>query len=174
MRLVSEQSKAEVNRRRALDRMKPALRRLTANLMRISRGAGHPHRLANEMADCLEAMNAHWAAAECGPSSEEIQRAIDPDAAQAEFRPWAAGTDEDRARWEANGTFDIDYATKEIRRASLQMAASMLVDQLLLVRKAEADMSDAIRHLEAARETRRAHFQALAGTPGRKRSKAPV
>lgn len=173
MRLVNEQSEAEIGRRRALDQLAPALRCLTANLMRISRGAGHPHRLANEMADCVEAMNAHWAAAGCGPTSEEIQRAIDPDAAQAEFRPWTVGTEEDRARWEASGTFDIDYAVKEIRRAGLQMTASMLVDQLMLARKAEADLFDALRHLEAARETRRAHFQALAGTPGRKRRKVP-
>lgn len=94
------------------------------------------------------------------PAAEEIQAILDPDAAQKEFRPWAGGSDADKARWEADGSLGIEDAIGEIRRASLQMTASMLVNQLTHIREAEGDISDAIRHLEAAREKGRAHRRA--------------
>lgn len=162
MRLVSEQSNAEIRRRRALDQLTPALRQLTANLMRITRGAGHPERLASEMVACLEAMQAHQEAIGYGPPSEEIRAVLDPDEAQKEFRPWAGGSDADKARWEADGSLGIEDAIREIRRASLQMTASMLVNQLTHVRKGEGDIFDAIRRLEAAREKGHAHRKAEA------------
>lgn len=45
MRLVSEQSEAEIALRQASSELTTHLRALTANLMRISRGAGAPHHL---------------------------------------------------------------------------------------------------------------------------------
>lgn len=157
MRLVSEQSEAEVGRHRALDQLTPALRHLTANLMRISRGAGHPHRLAEEMAACLGAMLAYEDAVGHGPATEEIQGILDPDEAQKEFRPWAGGTDADRARWEADGSLGIEDAIRDIRRASLQMTASMLVDQLTHMNKGRWDISEGVQRLEKAREKGHAH-----------------
>lgn len=53
--LVSQQSDKRVRRERALASGRSAIRVLAANLMRISRGAGKPHEVIDQMNDFLEA-----------------------------------------------------------------------------------------------------------------------
>jgi uncharacterized coiled-coil protein SlyX len=157
MKLVSEQSDAEIARRRALDQLGMHLRALTANLMRVSRGAGAPHYIADQMVACLEAMEAYRSAATHGVSAFDFQGMLDPLKVNERYNPHVGGTEEDWARWSADGTFDMESAVDDIRRASLQLTASMLVDQVMHVRRAETDLYEGVRRLEAAREKSRAH-----------------
>lgn len=137
MRLVSEQSEAEVARHRALEHLTPALRHLTANLMRITRGAGHPYRLVEEMVACLQAMQDYRDAVGYGPSTEEVQAALHLDKPADDF------TEEEMNRRYDSGAWDREQALVEIRRASLAMTAAMLVNQQLQISKAETDMRSA-------------------------------
>ncbi len=105
MKLVSEQSEGDVARRRALDELGLHLRALTANLMRVSRGAGAPHYIAGQMVDCLEAMEAYRSAATHGVSAFDYQGMLDPLEVNERYKPEGVGTEEDWARWEADGTF---------------------------------------------------------------------
>jgi len=144
MRLVSEQSEAEVGRHRALDQLTPALRHLTANLMRITRGAGHPYRLAEELTACLSAMRAYQEAVGYGPSTEEIQAALDASEPEVEY------TEAEIARRYESGTWAREQALTDIRRAGLGMTAALLLNQRLQMSKAEADMRSATDRLEEA------------------------
>ncbi|POR40382.1 hypothetical protein CRT23_23935 [Methylobacterium sp. V23] len=123
MRLVGEKSEAEVGRYRALEQLAPALQHLTANMMRITRGAGHPQRLAEEMAACLGAMLAYEDATGHGILSEEIQAALNPEKLEGGFTQ-----EEMKFRYES-GSWDRERALVEIRRASLAMTAAMLTNQ---------------------------------------------
>ncbi|MET3695376.1 hypothetical protein [Methylobacterium goesingense] len=157
---MSEQSEAEVARHRALEDLTPALRHLTANLMRITRGAGHPYRLVEEMVACLRAMQEHRDAVGYGPSTEEIQAALNPDELEEDF------TEEEMNRRYDSGTWDRERALVEIRRASLAMTAAMLVNQRLQISRAEMDMRSATDRLEEAHETlRKFHAARRAATP---------
>jgi hypothetical protein len=54
MRVISSQSEAEICRRETGERLTYPLRQLTANLLRITRGAGKSYLLGNQLADCIE------------------------------------------------------------------------------------------------------------------------
>ena len=160
MRLVSEQSEAEVARHRALEHLTPALRHLTANLMRITRGAGHPYRLVEEMVACLQAVQEYRDVVVYGPSTEEIQAALCPDEPEDDF------TEEEMNRCYDSGAWDRQQALLQIRRASLAMTAAMLVNQRLQISKAETDMRSATDRLEEAHQTlRKFHAARRAATP---------
>ena len=166
MRLVSEQSEADVGRHRALKQLTPALQHLTANLMRITRGAGHPHRLAEEMAACLGAMLAYEDATGHGILSEEIQAALNPEKPQGDF------TEEEMKRRYESGSWDREQALVEIRRASLAMTAAMLTKQRLQISRAETDMRAATDRLEEAHVSLRNFHATDAATPRRRRRKS--
>ncbi|MCJ2045588.1 hypothetical protein MKK58_13745 [Methylobacterium sp. J-078] len=157
---MSEQSEAEVARHRALEDLTPALRHLTANLMRITRGAGHPYRLVEEMVACLRAMQEYRDAIGYGPSTEEIQAALNPEEPETDF------TEEEMTRRYESGWWDRERAIVEIRRAGLAMTAAMLVNQRLQISRAETDMRSATDRLEEAHETlRKFHAARRAAAP---------
>ncbi|MGE7152336.1 hypothetical protein ACQKJ1_01165 [Methylorubrum rhodesianum] len=159
MRLVSEQSEAEFALRQASSELTTQLRALTANLMRISRGAGAPHQLAEQMTACLDALAAYRAAAGHGVSSYDLQAMLNAKSVRDEFRPVEGGAEEDWARWEADGSFDHEHAVEMIRRAALQLTASMLVNQPMHVARAEHEIYEGAGQLEAARDKSRAYQQ---------------
>ncbi|EHP92939.1 hypothetical protein [Methylorubrum extorquens] len=152
MRLVSEQSEAEIALRQASSKLTTQLRALTANLMRISRGAGAPHQLAEQMTACLDALASCRAAAGHGVPSYDLQAMLNAKSVRDEFRPVEGGTEEDWARWEADGSFAHEHAVEMIRRAALQLTASMLVNQPMHVGRAEGELYEGARQLEAARD----------------------
>lgn len=160
MRLVSERTEAQIQAYEALIDLKQALRRLTANLMRVARGAGSSAELSAQMVACLDAMVGYYDAAGNDVPSWDLDQMLDREAAYAEYRPWIKADAEAQARWEADGTTDCALADQSIRRASLQVMASMLVNQAPQQRKGEVDFAEAIRGREAARERRRAYDQA--------------
>ncbi|MCJ2086228.1 hypothetical protein MKK88_09500 [Methylobacterium sp. E-005] len=96
---------------------------------------------------------------------------LDPEAAYKEYRPWIKRSPEDEARWEADGTIDRDLAEQDIRRACLQVVASMLLNQNPQQCRGESDFSDGLRRLEAARERSRAYHQAQYASAPRARKK---
>jgi hypothetical protein len=55
MRVIGCQSEAEICRRETRERLTYPLRQLTANLLRITRGAGKSYLLGNRLADCIQA-----------------------------------------------------------------------------------------------------------------------
>src|ERR1700712_938674 len=141
MRLVSEQSEAQLQAYEARTNLKHALRRLTANLMRVTRGAGSSDQLAEQMVDCIEAMDSYGDATGNGVPSWDLDQMLDPEQAQSEFRPLVKRDEASLARWEADGTLDRDLAERDIRRASLQVIASMLVNQTPQQTRGETDFS---------------------------------
>lgn len=160
MRLVSERTEGQIQAHEALIDLKQALRCLTANLMRVARGAGSSADLSAQMVACLDAMVVYYDAAGNDVPSWDLDQMLDPEAAYAEYRPWIKADAEARAQWQADGTTDCALADQSIRRASLQVIASMLVNQAPQQRKGEVDFAEAIRGREAARERRRAYDQA--------------
>ena len=173
MRVVSERSEAEIRTHEAEAKVRYALRRLAANIMRVSRGAGSSAELGTQMVACITAMDDYRDAAGHGVPSWDLNEMLDPDKAQAEYRPWARSDEVSMARWEAEGTLDCEDADRDVRRACLQIAASMLVNQLTQKSQGETDLFEAINRREAARERRRAYHKAqLAPAPrGRKKPK---
>jgi len=179
MRVVSGRSEAEIQAHEAELRtqeaeakVKYALRRLAANIMRVTRGAGSSAELGHQMVACIEAMEAYRDVVGTWVPSWDLNQMLDPDKAQAEFRPWARQDEVSMARWEAEGTLDCEDAERDVRRACLRIAASMLVNQLPQMNRGETDLSEAIERREAARERRRAYFQAQL-TPAPRTQKKP-
>lgn len=72
MRLGSEQSEAEIALRQASSELTTHPRALTANLMRISRGAGAPRQLAEQMTACFDALAAYRTASSYEASSWDV------------------------------------------------------------------------------------------------------
>ncbi|TXM64014.1 hypothetical protein [Methylobacterium sp. WL120] len=167
MRLVSEQSDEDIRKREvearkqeATKALKRSIRALAANILRVTRGAGQSYHLGNQMVACLNAMTDYRDVAGCGHTTYDLDQMLDPDLAFDEYRPWAADSPEQQARMEADHSDECEDADREVRRASLQIVASMLVDQLTQQRRGETDLSAAIRRREDAREKRRAFHQA--------------
>jgi hypothetical protein len=88
MRVISSQSEAEIRRRETRERLTYPLRELTANLLRITRGAGKSYLLGNQLADCIQAFKDYIDAHGALPSEAEINEILDYEGAWEEARPW--------------------------------------------------------------------------------------
>jgi hypothetical protein len=116
MRLVSENSDAELARRRALERVEAALHELGANMLRVIRGAGRPYELGSQASEFSLAMQAHFDAARMYPSSDELAEMLSISHDFSSHR-----MDEiDRQRY---------HDEERIIRGALQIAASRLLRQ---------------------------------------------
>jgi hypothetical protein len=94
---------------------------------------------------------------------------LDCDKAQSSYRPSNAKKEE-LERWAADGSLDLELADRAIRRASLQIAASMLLGQTTLETTAGYDLHKGIEMREAALEKSRLYRsspQVLARSPKR-------
>lgn len=76
MRTVSDNSEADIARHEALILVESGLRELTANLLRIIRGAGKPHEIMHQMVDLAEAIQTYQAAVG-SPPWDQFVRALD-------------------------------------------------------------------------------------------------
>ncbi|MCJ2049656.1 hypothetical protein [Methylobacterium sp. J-070] len=171
MRVVSERSEAEIRTYETQTEVRFALRRLAANIMRVTRGAGSSAELGKQMVVCLDAMDAYRDAAGHGVPSWDLDQMLNPEVAEAEGRPWYKPDPEDQARWDEDGTTDRDLVEQDIRRACLQVTASMLLNQNPQKSRGKHDFNEALRHLEAARERSRAYHQAKYAPAPRARKK---
>ena len=136
--IVSENSEADVARRRAVDEMAWPLKELAANLIRTVRGAGTPGLLASQMVAVLKKLESYHDAVGSYPSGGEISEAL-----SIRFRHQEAGIPRD----------DFEAAIATIVQGALQVAASELLGQHTQISAGETEMLDGVRRLEQHWET---------------------
>lgn len=161
IRVVSEQSDADIQRSRTREALAWPLRRLTANIMRIAKQGGRPVELLLQMEACCKALREYADAHGCLPDAQLIQDILDCDLAWREHRPWIEERKAEVANLDDNGDsgfYEREEAMRMIRRGALQAVASMLVDQLPQQRMGENDIHSGIRLMETAQAKSRAYF----------------
>jgi hypothetical protein len=157
LKVVSEQSEANIRKQRVHDQLTRDLRRLAANFLRTTSGSGKPLDLLHQMEKVAASIRAYAAAHDGAlPAPKVIHQILDSHAALLEHRPWIRDVEEAaRQRWESDGESDRSKAVAGIIRAGLRMAASELVDQLTQHNVAESDFYEQVRKLDEAREKAR-------------------
>jgi hypothetical protein len=157
LRVVSEQSEADIRKQRVHDQLTRDLRRFAANFLRMTSGSGKPLELLRQMEKVAASIRAYADAHDGAlPASKVIHQILDSHAALVEYRPWIRDVEEaTRLRWEANGESDRSKAVAGIIRAGLRMVASEFVDQLTQHSVAESDFYEQVRKLDEAREMAR-------------------
>lgn len=136
VRLVVENSEKDLAKARALERVEAAFLEHTANLLRVVRGAGKPYLIGRQASELIKAMQDHWDAANCYPSSGELS-----DMLELRYRFEDQARDDDM----------FERAEHQVVRASLQIAASRLAEQHMHETRGRSDMHDAMRRIEDIR-----------------------
>src|ERR1700692_2357282 len=132
MRVVSEHSYDDLKRHQADEELGHAVRVLTANLLRVTRGAGKPYEIggqAQRVGDAVDAYDKAWGRP---PGAEQYAKYLDIGLGPAIL---SRASEEERYR---------SYAIVGIILASLQISASRLVGQPTQERLAENDFNQAI------------------------------
>jgi hypothetical protein len=140
VRVVVENSEAEVARRRAADEIIWPLEQLAANLIRTVRGAGTPGRLASQMVAVLTKFERYRDAVGSYPSGGEISEAL-----SIRYRHHEGGTDYD----------EFEYAEADVVQGALQIAASELLGQSAQKSAGQTELLAGVRRLEAYWEAER-------------------
>lgn len=153
LRIVSETSDVEIRRKEALEEVDLALRELTANLMRIVRGAGKSYEVFRQINRCRAAFLQYHEASGCLPSSSEIDRLLAIRRKADEL--YKCADEQSHARWSADGTFMIAAAEDIIRAGVLRAVSAELVGQRLQECNGENELHDGLRMYEQFREERR-------------------
>jgi hypothetical protein len=146
VRLVSNQSEAEIRRLKAREALTLPWRTLAANILRIANGAGRPADLMKQLTRCTNAMQAYLEAHGRMPPEQLIRDILDCDRAFRGYRPWV---EERRTK--------ISEGMQLVRRGALQVVASMLLDQLTLQHKAEYDIHSGAGMLQEAKAMKKKH-----------------
>jgi hypothetical protein len=160
LKVVSEQSEADIRKQRVHDQLTRDLRRFAANFLRMTSGSGKPLDLLPQMERVAATIRA-YADAHDGdlPAPKVIHEILDSRVALLEYRPWIKDVEEAaRQRWEADGEFDLGRAVAGIIRAGLRMVASELVDQLTQHSVAESEFYEQVKNLDKAREKSRKSY----------------
>jgi hypothetical protein len=123
--------------RRCRANVENVLCRLTANLLRVTRGAGRAHEIAQQAIDFLKACKESHAQVGYYPAAEFPQML---DTAPELDRP------------------DLNHAVHRIVSGALQIIASRLLDQKTQERAREDELYNGIRALERARAESRARL----------------
>ena len=126
LRVVSEQSEANIRKQRVHDQLTRDLRRFAANFLRMTSGSGKPLDLLPQMERLTGSIRAYADARDGVLSAPKvIHQILDSHAAKLEYRPWIKDVSEtERQRWEADGSFDRSRAVAGIIKAGLRMVAS--------------------------------------------------
>ena len=136
LKLVANNSDEDRRRILAAQGLRGPLRQLTANLMRIVRGAGHAERLPCQIQAVTEAYVAYHEAFGCYPSSYEVQEALSlPDELPNVDSP---DKRDDKAIRDALYRDRMEGA-RSVQMATLQILASTLLDQTPQRRSGERD-----------------------------------
>lgn len=169
MKLVSETSeedRAKVAAERAQSaarwEFEGSLRLLTANLIRVTRGAGDGYKIGKQTSELLEAAQQYRDAFGHWPSDADYSRALHhTEDRDPEYGPY---------QWRQD-------ALNQIIRGSLQVAASRMLDQPLQVSAGEREMDNGLRYysewLEEGRK-QRAEADRIARASARTVRKKPV
>ena len=94
MRIVSDQSEEDMQRRKTREALVWPLRELVANILRITNGAGKPLELFKQFQACHDAFREYVEAHGYLPPDHEIQELLDGDRAWHQIR---TGAEERRA-----------------------------------------------------------------------------
>lgn len=135
LRIVSERSSREIQQERRLADLRWRLVSLTANLLRVTRGAGRPWEV---MTQCIETARAYQAYLEevgCLPSSFEVAEILRFNREWGEFSSEA----------------DIDYGRSMMVAGALQFVASSLLDQRTQVAAGRREMAEGEQMVVEAR-----------------------
>ena len=144
MKVVAENSSAELAQRLATQDMERALRQLTANLLRVVRGAGKPYAIVEDAAAFINAVVAYHDAAGTALPPDDIASALDIMRDDPGMRSRLSGHDYDR----------MD-AERIIVRGALQIAASRLLEQRTQEAAGKHELYDGVRWMEKLRDTLR-------------------
>lgn len=161
MRLVREINKVEIVRRFALQKVGGRLRDLTANLLRVTHGAGMPRRIVGQTSAVLGAMIEYREAVGRFPANE-LASELDIDNDNDAGLPKRSGAEHSIEK----------NARQAILRGAMQVVASRLLGQRMQEVAGDREMLDGIRDLKKAREHRRKRRRAELGErPSRARRK---
>lgn len=152
MKLVNENSESDIKKRAASKEFEQKLESLAINMLRVIAGAGRPARLLQEIHECALATQTYREAHSQSPSAFQVSKLLDID--KHDEDEWDSWTEEQRRRWEADGTFMIQTAAARIRRASLRIVAAQWAGQRTVLINAEHLFSDGIERYIKAREFR--------------------
>lgn len=154
LRLVSDQSSQEIERKRTEENIEHAMCLLAANLLRVIRGAGKPEELPGQMQEVLAGMSQFRELCGFWPPPAVLTRAFDLS--------------------HSNRTDEWDDAERDIMRGSLQMVASSLVGELTQRRAGHREMFEGLVAIERIRENNRHQRQATTSArakPARRKRK---
>jgi len=152
MKLVSERSETDMAQEAATTAVANAIRELTANLIRVSRGAGDTQQVGLQAITLIEAFQAYHGAFGQLPGAE-LTEFLDHD------RLWG---DVDWSRFEDDYA-DQHFATIKMVRGALQMTAASLMGQRAGYLAGERELYDGSR----ARQDALARAEAPAAKPSR-------
>jgi hypothetical protein len=164
MKLVSENSAADLAKRRTLKQVHRTLQEMAANLMRISRGGGKPHDLVRHVEMFAGALVAYYEATGEAVPAEEFSAALSV-STDPEFVAQFPGPEGER----------LD-AIDTIIHGALQVAASRLLQQRTHETLGRGEMLEGFRALrrmhDEARKEARAATRAQKPAAARKKQEA--
>lgn len=143
MKIVAENSESDIKRRQARDEVVWPLTELTANLLRVTRGAGKPYEIGRQAVALINAMQNHWDVVGQYPSSDELTVALDIDPS----REFLEGGGEE--------FYEEVHAQQQVIRGALQIAASRLLSQRTQESAGERELREGTRGLARVAEARR-------------------
>jgi hypothetical protein len=159
IRVVSTLSDEEVKKRAALAKknaeqqeavywLKIYLRETGANFLRIVRGGGSPADLSRNCENCINGFQRFFAAHNRYPFDSEIRQFLDCELTLRENRPWISKREPERALRQIDKLEMLRQdAHLLIRSGCLQVAASLLMDQMTQRRKGESEISEGVKDL---------------------------
>ena len=150
-KLVFEQDPKVVAAQRARTEIAAATKELAANLLRIIAGAGNSEKLVDQMTAALKPCEK---LCEASGSATSLAGALDEALRDLDWRQDATGysqpTDEDRARWERDGTTETERARDAVVQAALRLVAAQLSAQPTQESQADNQLLLAIRYFGRA------------------------
>lgn len=144
LKVVSEKSAEELAKQQALDELHWPMRELTANLLRVARGAGKAYEIPNQIVTVLECLKEYQSEVGYLPSDHELSAAL------------RLHDDADEAR---DG---FSFATHVMVKGALQMAASTLVGQSTQHAAGRSELMRGLKYLEDHREENRKRYRGTA------------
>jgi hypothetical protein len=152
VRLVAENSEAEIARKEGLASVRAALRELTANLLRIMRGAGRPYNVVGQLGALVDALVRFEEKTESALLPNEIADFLSIERDQ-QFRDSISDAGLDR----------ID-AEQLVLRGAIQIAASRLLSQRTQESIGHHEMYDGIIEIGRINRMQRAARQGSTAT----------
>lgn len=138
MRVVAENSEADIARDRAVRDLGWPLRELLANMLRVARGAGRPHEIGSQAAEVIQAYQAYRQVVGFYPDSSEVGTIL-RDAVEGP----KIGLDDDN--WAEV------HAEEMMLRGAMQVLASRAVMQRTQETVGDREMNDGMRAVTEAR-----------------------